>query len=131
VFIDYAEGSKAYCILDLGTQCVHMTRDVVFNEGRGWTWDKVVDDGSTPTYDNFTVEYIHFEGARGVDNSLSPSMSTLVDNGHDLGCNEVFATTTTAGDPMHSSSDSHPSGHVHSDTSSCQEPNGVRYSALP
>jgi hypothetical protein len=38
---------------------------------------------------------------------------------HDLGCNKVFATTTTAGDPMHSSIDGHPSKHVHSDTSSC------------
>jgi hypothetical protein len=32
---------------------------------------------------------------------------------HDLDCNEVFATTTTAGNPMHSSIDGH------SDTSSC------------
>jgi hypothetical protein len=37
-----------------------------------------VDDGSTPTYDNFTVEYIHFEGAGGVGSSLAPSMSTPV-----------------------------------------------------
>jgi hypothetical protein len=34
VFIDYAEGSKAYRILDPGTQRVHTTRDVVFDEGR-------------------------------------------------------------------------------------------------
>jgi hypothetical protein len=50
---------------------------------------------------------------------------------HDLGYNEVFATTTTAGAPMHSSSDGHPSGHVHSDTSSCRELGGVCYSAPP
>jgi hypothetical protein len=37
-----------------------------------------VDDGSTLTYDNFTVEYVHFEGAGGVGSSLPPSMSTLV-----------------------------------------------------
>jgi hypothetical protein len=36
VFIGYAGGSKAYRILDLGTQRVRMTRDVVFDEGRGW-----------------------------------------------------------------------------------------------
>jgi hypothetical protein len=35
---------------------------------------------------------------------------------HDLSCNEVFTTTTTVGDPMHSSIDGHPSGHVNSDT---------------
>jgi hypothetical protein len=33
VFISYAEGLKAYHILDLGTQRVCMMRDVVFNEG--------------------------------------------------------------------------------------------------
>jgi hypothetical protein len=37
-----------------------------------------VDDGSTPTYDNFIVEYVHFEGAGGVGSSLLPSMSTPV-----------------------------------------------------
>jgi hypothetical protein len=38
---------------------------------------------------------------------------------HDLGCNDVFTTTTIADDPMHSSIDVHLSGHIHSDTSSC------------
>jgi hypothetical protein len=33
VFISYAEGSKAYRILDPGTQRVRTTRDVVFDEG--------------------------------------------------------------------------------------------------
>jgi hypothetical protein len=33
VFIGYAEGSKAYRILDPGTQRVRMTRDAVFDEG--------------------------------------------------------------------------------------------------
>ncbi|WVZ70677.1 hypothetical protein U9M48_019320 [Paspalum notatum var. saurae] len=36
VFIGYAEGSKAYRILDPGTQRVRTARDVVFDEGRGW-----------------------------------------------------------------------------------------------
>jgi hypothetical protein len=61
VFIGYAEGSKAYHILNPETQCVRTTRDVVFNEGRGWAWDKAVDDGSTLMYDNFTIECIHFK----------------------------------------------------------------------
>jgi hypothetical protein len=78
VFIGYAEGSKAYRILDPGTQCVRTTRDIVFDEGRGWAWDKAVDDGSTPTYDNITIEYVHFKGAGGVGNPLPSSMSTPV-----------------------------------------------------
>ena len=77
MFIGYAEGSKAYRILDPKTTCAH-ARDVVFDEGRGWAWDKAVDDGSAPTYDDFTVEYVHFEGARGVGSSSSTSASTLV-----------------------------------------------------
>jgi len=78
VFIGYAEGSKAYRILDPETQRVRTARDVVFDEGRGWAWDKAVDDGSAPTYDDFTVEYVHFEGAGGVGSSSSPSVPTPV-----------------------------------------------------
>uniref|UniRef100_A0ACD5W1Z2 Uncharacterized protein n=1 Tax=Avena sativa TaxID=4498 RepID=A0ACD5W1Z2_AVESA len=78
VFIGYAEGSKAYRILDPKAQRVRTARDVVFNEGRGWTWDKAVDDGSTSTYDDFIVEYVHFEGAGGAGSSSSPSASTSV-----------------------------------------------------
>jgi hypothetical protein len=77
VFIGYAKGSKAYRILDLRTQRVRTTCDIVFDEGWGWAWDKAVDDGSTPTY-KFTVEYVHFEGAGGVGSSLPPNMSTTV-----------------------------------------------------
>jgi hypothetical protein len=96
VFIGYVEGSKAYRILDLGTQCVCTTRDVMFDEGRGWTWDKAVDDGSTPTYDNFTVEYVHFEGAGGVGSSLPPSMSTLVPEPPPTSALRCPATTSAA-----------------------------------
>jgi hypothetical protein len=56
VFIGYAEGSKAYRILEPGTQRVRTMRDIVFDEGQGWGWDKTVDDGSTLTYDSITIE---------------------------------------------------------------------------
>jgi hypothetical protein len=36
-FIGYAEGVKAYHILGLVTQHVHVSHDVMFDEGRGWT----------------------------------------------------------------------------------------------
>jgi hypothetical protein len=35
VFIRYAEGVKAYCILDPATQHVCNSWDIVFDEGRG------------------------------------------------------------------------------------------------
>jgi hypothetical protein len=78
VFIGYAEGSKAYRILDLVTQRVRTTCDVVLNQGQGWAWDKAAQDGSTPTYNDFTIKYVHFEGAGGVGSSSSPSVSTPV-----------------------------------------------------
>jgi hypothetical protein len=78
VFIGYAEGSKAYHILDPGTQRVRTTHNIVFDEGQGWGWDKAVDDDSTPSYDNFIVEYVHFKGVGGVGSSLPLSMSTSV-----------------------------------------------------
>jgi hypothetical protein len=96
VFIGYAEGSKAYRILDPGTQRVHTTCDVVFDKGRGWIWDKAVDDGSTLTSDNFTVEYVHFEGARGVGSSLPPSMSTPVPESPPTSALRCPATTSAA-----------------------------------
>jgi len=134
VFIGYAEGSKAYRILDPETQRVRTARDVVFDEGRGWAWDKAVDNGSAPTYDDFTVEYVHFERAGGVGSSSSPSVPTpgpraSTDFGacytgsttlssNDSGCDGFLVCTTTAGDATHSSTDSHPSGHVYSNTCS-------------
>jgi hypothetical protein len=78
VFIAYAEGSKTYRILDPKTQLVRTARNVVFNEGRGWVWDKAAEDGSTPTYDDFTIKYVRFEGTGGVGSSSSPSVPTLV-----------------------------------------------------
>jgi hypothetical protein len=35
VFIGYAEGAKAYRVLDPATWHMRIMRDVVFNEGRG------------------------------------------------------------------------------------------------
>lgn len=36
VFIGYSEGSNAYRLLDLSTGRVHTSRDIMFDEGRGW-----------------------------------------------------------------------------------------------
>jgi hypothetical protein len=96
VFIGYAEGSKANRILDPGTQRACLTRDVVFDEGRGWAWDKAVDNSSTLTYDNFTVEYVHFEGAGGVGSSLPLNMSTPVPEPLPTSAPRSPATTSAA-----------------------------------
>jgi hypothetical protein len=44
VFIGYFEGAKAYRMLELGTGCVHVSRDVIFDENRGWEWDSAASD---------------------------------------------------------------------------------------
>ena len=59
VFIGYADGVKAYHILDPATQHVRISQDIVFDEGQGWAWDKAVDDGSTLTLRDFVVDYVH------------------------------------------------------------------------
>jgi hypothetical protein len=73
VFIGY-DGVKGYYVLDPVTHHVRMACDVVFDEGRGWTWAKMVDDGTTPTYEDFIVDYVHYEGTGGVCNSTSLSV---------------------------------------------------------
>jgi hypothetical protein len=74
VFIGYAEGAKAYSVLDPTTRRVRVARDVVFDEGRGWAWDKAVDDGSATALRDFTVEYMWAGGAKGAQGASS-SMS--------------------------------------------------------
>jgi hypothetical protein len=58
VFIGYAEGTKAYRILDPKTRRVRVARDVVFDEGRGWDWSKATTSGTVTTQGEFTVEYM-------------------------------------------------------------------------
>jgi hypothetical protein len=55
-----------------------------------------VDDGSTLTYDNFTAEYAHFEGAGGEGSSLPPSMSTPVSEPPPTSAPRSPATTSAA-----------------------------------
>jgi hypothetical protein len=56
VFIGYAEGAKAYRILDPSARPVCTTRDVVFDEAHGWDWTATT--GASPAAD-FTVKYIY------------------------------------------------------------------------
>jgi hypothetical protein len=57
VFIGYADGAKAYCVLDPETQRVRVSRNVVFDESRGWDWTKV-GESSASAAEEFTVEYL-------------------------------------------------------------------------
>jgi hypothetical protein len=85
VFIGYADGAKAYHILDPVAQQVCTARHVVFDEAHGWDWTATT--GTSPAAD-FTVEYI-YAGTSGAAaaarpasphalSSLTPSVRTLV-----------------------------------------------------
>lgn len=65
VFIGYAEGEKAYRILDPLTQRVKVACDVVFDEGHGWDWSKPDPSGSASAASDFTVESWWPRGAGG------------------------------------------------------------------
>jgi hypothetical protein len=62
VFIGYAEGIKAYRILDPVTRHVHTTWDVILDEAYGWDWSKETNDTATTLSSKFTVDYAELEG---------------------------------------------------------------------
>jgi hypothetical protein len=84
VFIGYAEGAKAYRIIDPVARQVCMTCDVVFDDVHGWDWTATM--GASLAAD-FTIEYIYawtsgaVATARPVSlhapSSLTPSVRTL------------------------------------------------------
>jgi hypothetical protein len=58
IFVCYESGSKAYHAYDPITKCVHVTRDVVFDEQAQWDWGLGSDNGKPGSGDDvFTVEY--------------------------------------------------------------------------
>ena len=75
VFIGYAEGAKAYRILDPAMQRVKVSRDVVFDEGRGWDWSSLAAGSSMAASSDFIVEYRTAGGEEGAQGD-SPSMDS-------------------------------------------------------
>jgi hypothetical protein len=58
VLIGYEPRTKAYRLYNLVTNRVHVSRDVVFEEGRAWKWDEDVASRSSGGDDDpFVVEY--------------------------------------------------------------------------
>jgi hypothetical protein len=56
VFIGYAEGPKAYRILDPAARQLCTARDIVFDEASGWDWTETT---GAPLAADFTVKYIY------------------------------------------------------------------------
>jgi hypothetical protein len=73
IFIGYAEGPKAYHILDPAARQVCTARDVVFDEVHGWDWTATT--GASPAAD-FTVEYIYAGASGAAARPASPHASS-------------------------------------------------------
>ncbi|KAF0892066.1 hypothetical protein E2562_013462 [Oryza meyeriana var. granulata] len=56
IFVGYEGGSKAYRVYDPNSRYVHVTRDVVFDEGASWDWN-TRGGGDPNDRDGFTMEY--------------------------------------------------------------------------
>ena len=59
VHLRVEKGSKAYRLLDPDTGKMYVSRDVVFEENRAWTWEKSEKIKATPRI-SFTVEGFDF-----------------------------------------------------------------------
>ena len=58
IFIGYEAGSKAYRAYNPTTNCVHVSRDIVFDEAAQWDWDSDTEKQVSSGHgDVFTVEY--------------------------------------------------------------------------
>jgi hypothetical protein len=57
VFIRYSEGAKAYRMLQPSTGHVYVSRDVVFDESRGWSWTSGASNGEPAAQRDFTVKF--------------------------------------------------------------------------
>jgi hypothetical protein len=66
VFIGYSEGAKAYQMLELDTERIHVSHDVVFDESRGWEWNTAASGGDSVEQREFTVRF--FTARPPVDN---------------------------------------------------------------
>jgi hypothetical protein len=75
IFIGYADGAKAYRVLDPETQRVRVSRDVVFDESRGWDWIKA-GGRQAPADEEFVVERVEEFGSRGARTLSSGLAST-------------------------------------------------------
>jgi hypothetical protein len=75
VFIGYAEGVKAYRILDSVTRRVHTVWDVIFDKGCGWDWSKETNGSMTASSSEFTVDYVELKGFEVAGDSPSASGS--------------------------------------------------------
>ncbi|KAH7845363.1 hypothetical protein Vadar_001167 [Vaccinium darrowii] len=76
VFVGYEPGSKGYRVYNPDSGRLHVTRDVIFDESKGWNW---ADSGESAAPETFTVEYTvsTFSGDGIPTAPISPAASNV------------------------------------------------------
>ena len=67
VFIGYETGTKGYRVYDPVTKKLHISRDVIFEEGQAWNWKQQTQ--AEPVSSVFDVEYYTVVGQGTVTES--------------------------------------------------------------
>lgn len=86
VLFGYEPGSAAYRVYDPTSNRVHISRDVVFNEGAQWDWENT---SGTPNDAPFHIEYSHPISAATVQPDPTKDQVTgtsLVEHSHPDEC---------------------------------------------
>lgn len=78
MMVGYEKGSKAYKLYNLESRKIVVSRDVVFEEEKGWNWNEAVYGGEDSSGDRFTV---HFE-------SDSVTSTVEVERTDEIACRE-------------------------------------------
>jgi len=55
VFLGYAERTKGYRIYDPESKKLHISRDVIFEENKGWDWSSYCNSQDRPEF--FVTEF--------------------------------------------------------------------------
>ncbi|WVZ83459.1 hypothetical protein U9M48_030605 [Paspalum notatum var. saurae] len=71
VFVGYEPGSKAYRVYDPVAGRLHVSRDIIFDEAKGWPWEET----GEAHCDTFTVEYTVAGTIDGVPQATTPEGS--------------------------------------------------------
>jgi hypothetical protein len=96
IFIGYEPGSKAYRVYNPATRCVHVSRDVVFNESASWDWSEHEAEAASGGKE-FVVEYTTLA------TPSSPAMESMGESSSTAGYttppSHASPTSTSSGSP--------------------------------
>ena len=104
VFVGYEAGTKGYRVFDPVSRKLHISRDVIFEEGRAWDWKKQTGVDSVDS--GFSVEYYSVVGHETVPNAAVQNQVPEAAVGDQSGAGEASWNINT--DSQHGSNPSTP-----------------------